>query len=50
VAVRVDDDGTSTVSVARVAAGMVRDLFRVRRWGSEGLYDLDPSEVEVEGG
>jgi dolichyl-phosphate beta-glucosyltransferase len=48
VPVRVDDDGTSTVRVARVAAGMVRDLFRVRRWGSEGAYDLDPSEVHAQ--
>lgn len=39
VPVQVDDAGTSTVQVAKVAAGMVRDLFRVRRWGAEGLYE-----------
>jgi len=44
VPVRSDDDGTSTVRVVRAALGMVRDLFRVRRWGSEGAYDLGPSE------
>lgn len=41
VPVQVDDDGTSTIRVARVAFGMVRDLFRVRRWGSEGAYAAD---------
>ena len=45
VPVRSDDDGTSTVRVVRAALGMVRDLFRVRRWGSEGAYDLGPSEA-----
>lgn len=39
VPVQVDDEGTSTIRVARVATGMVRDLFRVRRWGAEGLYE-----------
>jgi putative flippase GtrA len=39
VPVRSLDDGTSTVRVVRAALGMVRDLFRVRRWGSEGAYD-----------
>ena len=39
VPVRVDDDGASTIRVAKVATGMVRDLFRVRRWGAEGLYE-----------
>lgn len=39
VPVRVADGGSSTVRVGRVAAGMVRDLFRVRRWGIEGRYD-----------
>jgi putative flippase GtrA len=44
VPVRSLDDGTSTVRVVRAAVGMVRDLFRVRRWGSAGAYDLGPSE------
>jgi putative flippase GtrA len=44
VPVRCDDDGASTVRVVRAALGMVRDLFRVRRWGSEGAYDLRASE------
>jgi dolichyl-phosphate beta-glucosyltransferase len=39
VPVQVDDGGSSTVRVGAVALGMVRDLFRVRRWGSEGAYD-----------
>ena len=38
--VRVADDGSSTVRVRAVALGMIRDLFRVRRWGSEGAYEL----------
>jgi dolichyl-phosphate beta-glucosyltransferase len=44
VPVRSDDDGVSTVRVVRAAVGMIRDLFRVRRWGSEGAYDLAASE------
>ena len=50
VPVRSDDDGTSTVRVVRAALGMVRDLFRVRRWGSEGAYDLGPSEPSASRG
>ena len=38
--VRVSEDGASTVRVGAVALGMTRDLFRVRRWGSEGAYEL----------
>ena len=33
----------STVRVALDAARMVRDLFRVRRWAGQGLYDLPPA-------
>ena len=33
----------STVRVALEAARMVRDLFRVRRWAGQGLYDLPPA-------
>jgi dolichyl-phosphate beta-glucosyltransferase len=43
VPVRVSEDGSSTISVGAVALGMVRDLFRVRRWGSEGAYELTHS-------
>jgi hypothetical protein len=50
VPVQVADGGPSTVRVAAAAAGMVRDLFRVRRWGSEGAYDLTASEVPAPGG
>jgi dolichyl-phosphate beta-glucosyltransferase len=39
VPVHVVDGGSSTVRVGSHAAGMVRDLFRIRRWGSEGVYD-----------
>lgn len=50
VPVQVDDDGRSTVRVAKVAGGMVRDLFRVRRWGSEGRYELTTAEQAAAGG
>lgn len=49
VPVRVSEDGSSTVRVGAVALGMVRDLFRVRRWGSQGAYELTtnkPSRAE----
>jgi dolichyl-phosphate beta-glucosyltransferase len=49
VPVQVSDGGPSTVRVAAAAAGMVRDLFRVRRWGSEGAYELTASEVAASG-
>jgi dolichyl-phosphate beta-glucosyltransferase len=42
--VEVVEGGDSTVRVGAVATGMIRDLFRVRRWGSEGRYDLTTSE------
>jgi dolichyl-phosphate beta-glucosyltransferase len=50
VPVQVADGGPSTVRVAAAAAGMVRDLFRVRRWGSEGAYELTASELATAGG
>jgi len=40
VPVRVSDGGSSTVRVGSVAIRMIRDLFRIRRWGSEGAYEL----------
>ncbi|MBA3302387.1 MAG: glycosyltransferase, partial [Acidimicrobiia bacterium] len=39
----------STVSVARDALGMVRDLFRVRRWAGQGAYDPPVPATEGEG-
>jgi hypothetical protein len=34
----------STVRVGPHAVQMVRDLLRVRRWASQGAYDLEPGE------
>ena len=39
----------STVNVARDAARLVRDLFRIRRWGRLGLYEADVDSVLVPG-
>ena len=39
VPVAVANSSRSTVRVARDAAGLVRDLFRVRRWAKQGRYD-----------
>jgi putative flippase GtrA len=39
VPVQVTDGGSSTVRVGSAALGMIRDLFRIRRWGSEGAYE-----------
>jgi putative flippase GtrA len=39
VPVQVADGGSSTVRVGSAAVRMVRDLFRIRRWGSEGAYE-----------
>jgi hypothetical protein len=39
VPVQVADGGASTVRVGSAALRMVRDLFRIRRWGSEGAYE-----------
>jgi hypothetical protein len=33
------------VNVARDALRLVRDLFRIRRWGRIGLYEAAPSEL-----
>jgi hypothetical protein len=40
------------VHVARDAGRLVRDLFRIRRWGRIGVYEAAPSElpVRVDGG
>jgi dolichyl-phosphate beta-glucosyltransferase len=39
VPVEVSDGGSSTVRVGSAALRMVRDLFRIRRWGSQGAYE-----------
>lgn len=45
VPVRVENSTRSTVRVARDAARLVRDLFRIRRRASQGVYDLAPGEL-----
>lgn len=47
VPVEVVNSSRSTVSVARDAARLVRDLFRIRRWGRIGLYEAATSELPV---
>lgn len=41
VPVEVVNSSRSTVNVARDAARLVRDLFRIRRWSRTGRYDVD---------
>ena len=41
VPVEVVNSSRSTVNVARDAARLVRDLFRIRRWSRLGRYDVD---------
>ena len=38
---------TSTVRVGVEVVRMLRDLFRVRRWASQGVYDVDRSEADA---
>jgi dolichyl-phosphate beta-glucosyltransferase len=45
VPVEVVNSTRSTVNVARDALRLVRDLFRIRRWGRIGLYEAAPSEL-----
>ncbi|MBI2704221.1 MAG: glycosyltransferase family 2 protein [Actinobacteria bacterium] len=47
VPVRVENQSRSTVHVARDAARLVRDLFRIRSWDLQGVYELDPSEQRL---
>lgn len=47
VPVEVVNSSRSTVNVARDAARLVRDLFRIRRWGRIGLYEAATSELPV---
>jgi dolichyl-phosphate beta-glucosyltransferase len=43
--VEVVNSSRSTVNVARDALRLVRDLFRIRRWGRLGYYEVDPDEL-----
>jgi len=43
--VEVVNSSRSTVNVARDALRLVRDLFRIRRWGRLGYYEADPDEM-----
>jgi putative flippase GtrA len=43
VPVQVENSPRSTVKVARDAARLVRDLFRIRRWARRGAYQFDPA-------
>ena len=45
VPVEVVNSSRSTVNVARDAALLVRDLFRIRRWGRIGRYEVDVTEL-----
>lgn len=45
VPVEVVNSSRSTVNVARDAARLVRDLFRIRRWGRIGRYEADPDAL-----
>ena len=50
VPVRVENSPRSTVHVLRDAGRLVRDLFRVRQWSSQGLYDLTADDLLVAAG
>lgn len=41
VPVEVNEGGSSTVRIVPAALGMIRDLFRIRRWGREGAYERE---------
>jgi len=47
VPVEVVNSSRSTVNVARDAALLVRDLFRIRRWGRIGRYEVDVTELPL---
>jgi glycosyltransferase involved in cell wall biosynthesis len=53
VPVRIENSSASTVNVVRDALRLVRDLFRIRRWARQGVYDplpgeLDPGDLPVD--
>jgi dolichyl-phosphate beta-glucosyltransferase len=45
VPVRITNSARSSVNVLRDAMRLVRDLFRVRQWASDGLYDLTADDL-----
>ena len=47
VPVRVENSTRSTVRVVRDAARLVRDLFRIRSWAHQGLYDLAAGDTDL---
>ena len=47
VPVRVENQSRSTVHVVRDAVRLVRDLFRIRSWDLQGVYEIDPSERDL---
>ncbi len=47
VPVEVENSTRSTVNVARDAVLLVRDLFRIRRWGRIGLYEAAQDELPL---
>lgn len=47
VPVRVENSSRSTVRVVRDAVLLVRDLFRIRQWARQGVYDLSPGETDL---
>ena len=49
VPVEVQNSERSTVNVARDAFRLIRDLFRIRRWGRLGQYEIDPAEFPQAG-
>ena len=49
VPVEVQNSERSTVNVARDAFRLIRDLFRIRRWGRLGQYEADPTEFPQAG-
>jgi len=47
VPVRVENQPRSTVHVARDGFRLVRDLFRIRQWDLQGVYDPEPAQAEL---
>lgn len=47
VPVRVENQSRSTVHVARDAFRLVRDLFRIRSWDLQGVYEPDGAEAAL---
>jgi dolichyl-phosphate beta-glucosyltransferase len=45
VPVRIENSTRSTVRVVKDAARLVRDLFRIRSWAHQGLYDLPADDA-----